>query len=103
MVYNKLIYNIACKFVLSNSIVRVCFIFLLCTLMMSANKSLEKKNLGVENVIKQLVHMSAVHSTRYEALGSLESTQEARFALGYASSNSYASFMHSKLPAFFIS
>ena len=28
-----------------------------------------EKHLGVENVIKQLVHMSAVHSTRYEALG----------------------------------
>ena len=29
--------------------------------------------------------------------------QEARVALGYASSNSYASFVHSKLPACFIS
>ena len=38
------------------------------------------------NVIKQLVHMSAVHSLRYDMkhLGSLESTQEV------ASSNSYA-------------
>ena len=36
-------------------------------------------------------------------LGSLESTQEARVALGYASSNSYASFVLSKLPACFIS
>ena len=36
-------------------------------------------------------------------LGGLESTQEARVALGYASSNSYASFMLSKLPACFIS
>ena len=34
-------------------------------------------------------------------LGSLESTQEAR--VGYASSNSYASFVPSKLPACFIS
>ena len=32
-------------------------------------------------------------------LGSLESTQEARVALGCASSNSYASFVLSKLPA----
>ena len=39
-----LIYNIAGKFVYSNSIARMCFIFLLCTLMMSANKSLEEKN-----------------------------------------------------------
>ena len=31
-------------------------------------------------------------------LGSLESTQEAKVALGYASSNSYASFVLSKLP-----
>ena len=37
-------YNIASKFVSSNSIAEACFIFLLCTLMMSANKSLEKKN-----------------------------------------------------------
>ena len=32
-------------------------------------------------------------------LGSLESTQEARVALGYASNNSYASLVLSKLPA----
>ena len=38
------VYNIAGKFVKSNSIARACFIFLLCTLMTSANKSLEKKN-----------------------------------------------------------
>ena len=37
------IYNIASKFVYSNSIARACFIFLLCTLMTSANKSLKKK------------------------------------------------------------
>ena len=37
-------FNIASKFVYSNSIARACFIFLLCTLMTSANKSLEKKN-----------------------------------------------------------
>ena len=36
-------------------------------------------------------------------LGSLESTQEARVALSYALSNSYASFALSKLPACFIS
>ena len=36
-------------------------------------------------------------------LGSLESTQKARVALGYASRNSYASFVLSKLPACFMS
>ena len=41
----------------------------------------------------------AVHYRVMEHLGSLESTQEARAALGYASGNSYASFMLSKLPA----
>ena len=41
----------------------------------------------------------AVHYRVMEDLGSLESTQEARVALGYASSNSYASFVLSKLPA----
>ena len=35
-------------------------------------------------------------------LGSLESTQEARVARGVAKSNSYASFVLSKLPAWFI-
>ena len=38
-----------------------------------------------------------------EHLGSLESTQEARLALGCASSNSYASFVLSKLPKCLIS
>ena len=38
--------------------------------MASAHKSLEKKKLyRVENVIKQLVHTSAVRSSRYEVLG----------------------------------
>ena len=37
-------YNIASKFAYSNSIARACLIFLLCTLMTSANKSLEEKN-----------------------------------------------------------
>ena len=51
----------------------------------------------VENVIKQLVHMSAVRSSRYEVF------QEARVALGYASSSSYTSFVLSKFPTCFIS
>ena len=37
-------YNIASKFVQSNSIVWACFIFLLCMLMMSANNPLRKNN-----------------------------------------------------------
>ena len=41
----------------------------------------------------------AVHHRVMEHLGSLESTQEARVALGYASGNSYASFVLAKLPA----
>ena len=50
------IYNIASKFVYSNSIARACFIFLLCTLMTSANKSLEEKKIfhRVENVLELL-------------------------------------------------
>ena len=39
----NILYNIASTFVQSNSIARACFIFLLCMLMTSANKSLEKK------------------------------------------------------------
>ena len=38
-----------------------------------------------------------------EHLGSLESTQEARVVWGVALSNSYASFVLSKLPVYFIS
>ena len=41
---NKSYYNIAGNLVWSNSIARACFIFLLCMLMKSANKSLEKRN-----------------------------------------------------------
>ena len=44
----------------------------------------------------------AVHYQVMEHLGSLESTQEARVALGYASGNSYTSFVLSKLPAYSI-
>ena len=67
---NKKYNNIASKFVQSNSIVQAYFIFLLCTLMTSANKSLKKKFFHqVENIIKQLVHASAVRSSRNEALG----------------------------------
>ena len=51
-------------------------------------------------VIKELVHaFSCAYIELWMHLGSLESTQEARVALGYASSNSYASFVLSKLPA----
>ena len=51
-------------------------------------------------VIKELVHaFSSVYIELWMDLESLESTQEARVALGYASSNSYASLMLSKFPA----
>ena len=52
----------------------------------------------VENIIKQLIRQLCVHRDM-KPLVSLKSTQEARVALGYASSNSYASFVLSKLPA----
>ena len=51
-------------------------------------------------VIKELVHaFSCAYIEFYMHLGSFESTQEARVALGCASCNSYASFVLSKLPA----
>ena len=51
-------------------------------------------------VIKELVHaFSCAYIELWMHLGSLESTQEARVALGCASSNSYAYFVLSKLPA----
>ena len=50
-----------------------------------------------------MVHTPAVCSLRYEALGKLGENEEARVAWGVASSNSYASFVLSKLPACFIS
>ena len=43
-IFCKPFYNIARKFVFSNSIARAYFISLLCTLMTSTNKSLEEKN-----------------------------------------------------------
>ena len=51
-------------------------------------------------VIKELVHaLSCAYIELWMRLGSLESTQEARGALGYALSNSYTSLMLSKPPA----
>ena len=51
-------------------------------------------------VIKELVHaFSCAYIELWMHLESLGSTQEARVALGYASSNSYASLVLSKLPA----
>ena len=46
------IFNIASKFVYSNSIARACFIFLLCTLMTSANISLEIPRLRLEQLLR---------------------------------------------------
>ena len=52
------------------------------------------------HVIKELVHaFSCAYIELWMHLGSLENTQEARVALGCVSSNSYASFVFSKLPA----
>ena len=67
------------------------------------NPSRKKIFHRVENVIKQLVHASACVHWDMKHLRSLESTQEARVALGYALSNSYTSFMLSKFPVCFIS
>ena len=51
-------------------------------------------------VIKELIHaFSCAYIKLWMHLESLESTQEARVALGYASNNSYASLVLSKLPA----
>ena len=77
-------YNIASKFVESNSIARACFIFLLCTLMTSANKFIEKKKFS--NGLKMLynnwfIRELCVHRLM-KHLGSFESTPEARVALG---------------------
>ena len=47
------------------------------------------------------IHQLCVHRDM-KHLRSLESTQEARVALGYASSNSYATFVLSKRPACFM-
>ena len=49
------------------------------------------------HVIKGLVHAFSIELGMH--LGSLESTQEARVDLSCASSNSYASFVLSKVPA----
>ena len=52
------------------------------------------------HVTKESVHaFSCAYIELWMHLGSLESTQEARVALGCSSSNSYASFVLSKLPA----
>ena len=51
-------------------------------------------------VLKELVHaFTCAYIELWMHLGSLESTQEAWVALGYASSNSYASLVLSKVPA----
>ena len=52
------------------------------------------------HVIIELVHVfSCAYIELWMHLGSLESNQEARVTLGHPSSNSYASFVLSKLPA----
>ena len=60
----------------------------------------QKASIFVSYVIKEFAHaFSCVYIELWMHLGSLESTQEARVALGCASNNSYASFTLSKLPA----
>ena len=66
-------YNVASKFVWSNSIAWTCFIFLLCTLMTSANKSLEKNHflrdfLLWDFTIKKLVKNSAAIKAKHGKL-----------------------------------
>ena len=65
-------------------------------------------NHRVENVIKQLVHTSAVRSSRYEARGKFREHERCKrvargVAESYSSVFSYASFVLSKLHACFIS
>ena len=73
------IYNIASKFVLSNSIVLACFTFLLCTLMTSANKSLEKEiSIGLKMLKNNWFIRQLCVYQDMKQLGNLESTQEAR-------------------------
>ena len=70
--------------------------------MTSANKSLEEKIFHrVENVIKQLVHTSAVRSLRYETLGKFgEYERCVRVARGVAESNSsFLAFVIMSLPS----
>ena len=59
--------NIASKFV--KSIKRALYSYYACSWRQQTNPSRKKVFHQVENVIKQLVHTSAVHSSRYEALG----------------------------------
>ena len=65
-IYENHIYNIASKFVLSNSIAQVCFMH---NRNVSKQIPQEKKFPSGLNVIKQLVHTSAACSSIYETLG----------------------------------
>ena len=81
-----------------------CFVRTSCSETEIKHVSLAPKFACFRHVIKELVH--AFSSAYIELwifilwmhLGSLESIQEARVALGCVSSNSYASFVFSKLP-----
>ena len=97
----KQCYDITRKFAQSNSVARACVY----NTMQKKNEFQAEKLRGRQRmrcslVIKQLVH---AFSSASIALGmyaeSLESTPEARVALGCASNNSYASLVLSKLPA----
>ena len=79
------------------------FFFFLENFVINQEQNLFSRNrlLYFHYVIKELVHaFSCAYIELWMHLESLESTQEARVALGYASSNSYASLaVLSKLPA----
>ena len=61
----------------------------------------QKTSIFVSYVIEEFANaFSCVYIELWMHLGSLESTQEARVALGCASNNSYASFTLSKLPEY---
>ena len=68
--WNKYFYNIASKFASSNSIARACFIYLLCTFMTSADKSLEKKIFHRVIMLKKkwFIRQLCVHRLRLEQL-----------------------------------
>ena len=64
------------------------------------NKRLLRADPCCRSVRKEFAHaFSCAYIELWMHMGSLESTQKARVALGCTSSYSYAFFMHSKLPA----
>ena len=73
-------------------------LFILCSALHENLHLIKKASIFVSYVIKQLVHaFSCAYIGLWMHSGSLESTKEARVALGYALSSSYASRVFSKL------